>query len=172
MSNRLDARKEAVDLFLSELMDSGDDWEAGGSLPDLLEELYKGEHIDVRHLAVAGALVCDMRQIHGSSGGLTARYGSQVDGGRSEGRPPRFGARPEAFDRMNRVLRGLRQHERELLKRCILNRELRRGGLAQWGREQSAYAHGDTARAFAVGQVKSMLETLGELYRSHVPQSA
>ncbi len=145
-----------------------EDYQAGGALPELLIDLKREGHIDDRLYSAGSRLVLDMTRCHGTSAGLTAQYGDQVQGGRSEKLPSRFAVELDAFRRMDRVLGGLKQHERETLRQCVVSKELQRGNLSDMGRRNSRYATPKTARAFAVGQIKALLESVAEMY--HMPR--
>lgn len=149
---------------------STEDWQAGGHLGDFLRDIYKAGHLAPEEFVAGMSLLDDMQQVHGTSGGLTARYGDQVDNVQPERLPPRFGSRPDAYQRMQTALDSLRPHERDLLSHLVRGRELQRGKLSDWGRVRSGYSRPDAQAAFAVGQIKSMLASLGEIYRSRVPR--
>lgn len=176
MSNRQHIAPSQAAEFLLELgvvaIEIGlDDWQAGGALPDVLKDLKREGHIS-DSLYVAGCrLAHDMTRCHGRSGGLVSRYCDQVDGGVSEGLPPQHATDFDAFQRMDSVLGHLRGHEREILAFCVLSRELQRGSLSDWGRQRSKYQSAKTAKAFATGQIRSMLQSLEELYRDRVPRT-
>lgn len=142
-----------------------DDWQAGGSLADILHDLKREGHIGDTLYVDGCRLVHDLTRCHGSSVGLTARYGDQVDSGGSGYLPGMRQSDPDAFARVERVLSALRQHERRTLQHCILTRQQRRGGLAAWGRLRTAYRTEKTARAAGTGEVRALLETISELYR-------
>lgn len=147
-----------------------EDWQAGGAFPDIVKDLKLDKHIGDR-LYIAGCrLAHDMQAIHGTSAGLVSRYGEYVASGVSDRLPARFGTDGDAFKRMCVVLGHLREHERSLLQFCIVSRELDRGKLCDWGRQNSGYATSKTARAAATGQIRSLLESIEEIYRSRVPR--
>ena len=155
-----------IDMFVSDLRSktTTEDWQAGGGLPDIVRELHRDRHLPARLVQAACHLVADMARCHGSSGGLVSSHGVRVDGGSGD-RDLGPVADVDAWQRMSRVLSSLRPHERELLTWCIVSGELERGSLADWGRQLSAYSTPRTARAFAAGQIRSMLETVGAGYQ-------
>lgn len=160
--------------FIADLSDvaekvGNEDWQAGGNFVDILTDLKREGHIG-DELYIAGCrLLHDMTRVHGASTGLTAKYDDKVDTGSQPSLPPRFAADLDAFTRMNSVLCQLRDHERAVLAFCILSRELQRGSMSDWGRQHSAYVTAKRAHSFAVGQIKSLLESLSEIYRSRIP---
>lgn len=148
-----------------------DDWMAGGSFPDLLTDLKRQGHIS-DDLYIAGCrLVHDMTRFHGSSAGIVAQYGERTakgDGSSERRNVSDF----DAFRRMDAILSAMRDHERKMLAFCVLSRELERGSLADWGRQQSSFKTRQQAKAVAVGQVKTLLQTISELYRQKIPITA
>lgn len=143
-------------------------WQAGGSFQDLIQTLLKEGHI-TDDLYVAGCrLVRDMQRSSGCSDGLIARYGAQVDCAKGDGGMLGASYDRDAFRRMETVLRGMRTHERMLFQSLALSRERARGSLADIGRQSSRYGTSKTAKAFAAGQVRSLLQTIHELYRMKI----
>jgi len=142
-----------------------EDYQAGGSLPDVLNDLKREGHIDDRLYIAGSRLVIDMTRCHGHSGSLVSKYGDQVQGGGSEYLPSRFKTDFEAFRRMDAVLNGLKEHERHTLRECVTAKEAQRGQLSDIGRRRSGYTTAKTARAFAVGQIKALLESVAEMYQ-------
>lgn len=155
MSNRIAAARTA--------RTGNETWLAGGAMGDVLEGLKKERHITDRQYVVGMCLLEDMRKAHGTSGGLIPQIGERVDTTLRARLFPPGGGDPDSFARMQRLLAGLRQHERELLGFLIVRAELPRGSLADWGRGRSAYAHGRSARAFTTGQISSALSSLAEI---------
>ena len=147
-----------------------EDWQAGGAFGDILEDLKREGHIR-DELYIAGfRLIHDMTRCHGHSGGLIGSYDDNPKGGRHERLPAVHVPDMDAFSRMDRVLGGLRGHERELLSYCVKSRDLARGGISDWGRQRSKYSTAKTQRAWTVGQIRSLLESIFELYtRSYHP---
>lgn len=142
------------------------DWMAGGAVGDVVEELRKEGHISDRQYVAVCRLLEDMRRAHGTSAGIVPEYGERVQTSvRPRGRPP-GGGDPDAFNRMDRLLGSLREHERRMLGYLIVKKELPRGSLADYGRQASGYKHNRAARAFATGKIRSLLESIEELYCS------
>ena len=159
--DRPDKRRQPAPVALS-----GEDWQAGGGMADIIDGLHRDRHIPDRLLMAAGRLLWDMTRCHGSSAGLVMRMGDYVEAGGATdgGLPARFGADLDAFLRMERTLSRMRRHERELLAFLIRSNDRKMGGgLAEWGGRVSSYGTPKTARAAATGQVRAMLETVAEL---------
>lgn len=146
---------------ISELADEvgSTDWQAGGAFGDIVDDMARSQHISADLYRGARRLLSDMRRAHGTSAGV-GLYGEDRRGG--DGRP--CSGDLEAFDRMSRVLGRLRAHERALLSWCILSRELRSGELADWGREHSRFKTRQQAKAYALGQIRSLVESITEAY--------
>lgn len=162
----------AASRFLADLASHAreggtDHWHAGGSFPDILHDLMREGHL-TNEQYIAGSRLChDLTRCHGTSCGLTARYGDQVEGGRSEGLPQPFRTDPDAFTRMDRVMSKLRDHERTVLQFCVMAREAKRGTLSDLGRQTTNYKTAKTTKAAATAQVRGLLQSLVELYRDY-----
>jgi hypothetical protein len=107
--------------------------------------------------------LAELRGAHGTSAGLVSETAERVDAGvRQRLCPPGgpSGTLPALDARLNR----LRSHERRLMAYLIRHRELVRGGLSDFGRTHSGYKTARTTRAFAVGQIAALLDTLAEEY--------
>jgi hypothetical protein len=65
-----------------------------------------------------------------------------------------------SITKLDECLNRLRPHERELLKHLVTIREKPGAGLASYGRARSAYSTGRTARAFVVGRISALLESV------------
>ena len=138
-----------------------EDWAAGGALGEIIDDLRREGHLTDDLYAAGGRLVHDMTRCHGSSSAWgVGAYGERIGRGDGVSRRADF----DAFQRMAAVLARLREHERTLLAFCILSRELERGKLADWGRKASSYKTRQQCKAFAVGQIRSMLETVADAY--------
>ena len=70
---------------------------------------------------------------------------------------------------MERLLKGLRPHERALVKALVTSPERGVVSLSEYGKARSNYATQRTARAYATGRLVAMLETLSEVLE---PQEA
>lgn len=133
----------------------------GGAFGDVLADLRSEEHLTQRQYDAGQLLLALLQAWHGSSAGMVGQLSCRVDAPLLlPSWPPGGGA---GMHMMERMLRGMRQHERELLKFLALHRELPRGSLADWGRTRSAYRTSKTQRAVAVGRVGGMLDTIAEL---------
>lgn len=168
-----DITERLVQVGLNAKYGELEDYQAGGALPELLIDLRREGHIDDRLYSAGSRLVLDMTRCHGTSAGLTAQYGDQVQGGRGEKLPGKFKTELDAFRRMDKVLGGLNAHEREVLRQCVVSKELQRGNLSDMGRRLSGYTTAKTARAFAVGRITALLESVAEMYQMprYVPPS-
>ena len=142
----------------------GDDWQAGGAMGDIIEGLRKERHIRDRAFAATVRLLEDMRQAHGTSGGIVPVIAERVQ---SSVRPllwPPGGGDQDAFQRMQSVLNRLRGHEREVMAYMIRARELPRGSLSERGRQLSGYEHSRSARAYMTGRICALLDSIAEAY--------
>lgn len=135
---------------------------AGGAMEEVIDVLRREGHVPDRLYVSALHLLGDMRNALGSSAGLVGQLGVRVDSSRRGG----HGAfrHSAAFERMRRILDGLRPHERELMRWLVTCRELERGTLVDRGRLTSGYEHARTARAYATGQIVSLLATIADGY--------
>ncbi len=165
MSSRTSAHALSSDAFFFKLGGGAttENWMAGGATEDVVDELRKEGHVTDRQYVAVRRFLDDMRKAHGSSGGIVPQYGERVQSSLRERMAPPGGGDPDAFVRMNRVLTGLREHERQLLGYLIVKRELPRGSLTDRGRMTSGYSNGKTARAFTTGQIRALFESIAEL---------
>lgn len=160
------AERFLLDLAGKSRDGQGEDWQAGGALPDILHDLKREGHLSDTLYVDGCRLVHDLTRCHGTSAGLTGRYGEQVDMGRGDGMPRSWQTDPDAFARVERVLSSLRHHERRVLERCILARQMARGAMGEWGREMTAYSDRAQCKAAAVGIVVAMVRSISEAYRA------
>lgn len=140
-------------------------WLAGGAFPDSLMEMQRdGAHIPPDHLASARRFLDCLQACHGDSVGVVGMYGERVQTSFRQRLRPSGGAGNErARALMERVIAGLRSHERALLMWLIIRKELPRGALADLGRQASAYRTSKTTRAYTVGRISALLATIHEL---------
>lgn len=141
--------------------------EAGGSLPDLIADLAKSGRLTQRESRAAFQLVKDIRSSGGCSGSLGCRYGERISSGTGGGKLD-FG-RPvgptDADVRLQFVLDGLSEGDREVFKFLVVNGELARPKLADFGASRAGYKPGsDTAAGYAVGRVAAMLDHIADGY--------
>ena len=129
-------------------------------MPDVVADLVLEGHLQPRLQRAAQLFLVALQASHGSSGGLVMSTRDKIDVSRrpSYGPPPGGGS----IALMERLLKGLHHHERELLKHLVTAREKPRGALSDYGKGRSAYASQRTAHAFAVGRLTGLLETLAE----------
>jgi hypothetical protein len=137
---------------------------AGGSMGDVMEELHKEGHIRSAHYVAVCKLLDDMRRSHGTSAGIVSMPSERVDTSIRDRLAPPGGGDQDAFARMSKALERLRSHERELLAFLVLQRELARGALSDYGRQWSSYKTNKTTRAVAVGKVSSLAASIAEAY--------
>ena len=137
---------------------------AGGSFPDVLNELHKEGHITATQYAAASRFVMDLQRSHGTSDGIVSQTQERVQTSLRERLAPPGGGDVDAFARMDKLLSQLRRHERLILEFLILRRELPRGSLCDLGRQLSRYQTNKTTRAAAVGRIGALLDSVVELY--------
>lgn len=142
----------------------GEDWQAGGSIGDIIDSMYKEGHVRDELYVICLRLLDDMRRTHGTSGGIVLELGERVQTSVRERTAPPGGGDPDAFDRMERALSKLRAHEREMMAYLIRTRELPPGGLAHVGQQSSGYKHARSARAYMTGRIVALLESIAEVY--------
>lgn len=167
-------KASAATMFIAQLAslskDGGNEHlHAGGSFPDIILDMKREGHISDNVYVSGARFIHDLTRCHGTSAGLTSRYGDQVDAGRGERLPPRFATDVDAFARVDRVLAALWDHEREVLTFCVLSREAKRGALVDYGRQRSAFKTRQQTRAVAIGQICSLLRSIHEAYHMKIP---
>lgn len=140
------------------------DWNAGGAMGDVVEELHREGHVPDDHCLAVYRLLEDMRRAHGSSDGIVGQVCERVQTCTRERLAPPGGGDLDAFNRMTRLLDALSVHERRLLNFLVVQRELARGSLSDLGRMSSGYQTNKTTRAFAVGRISSLLASIHESY--------
>ena len=94
----------------------------------------------------------------GSSDGLVGQISDKVDCSRRPRMFPPLGG--DATSAISRELSRLRQHEIDLLSRIALGRGR---CLEDYGKIHSSYKTNKTARAFAIGRVTALLDSVAEL---------
>lgn len=140
----------------------------GGALGDVLDELKEEGHLSSRQYH-AGVLLLRMLQTwHGTSAGFSRWLVERIDNGGYEDAVAQRVARAD-LERLDVLLKGLRQHEREFLKFLVVHRERPRGTLADWGGIKSAYKTNKTRRAVTVGRASGFLDSVAELILPPAP---
>lgn len=135
----------------------------GGAMGDLLEDLQQERHLSERQWLAATLFLRDLQGVHGHSGGLVGELRDKVDVSvRPRLWPP--GGPSGDLGALDARLNRLRGHERRLMEFLIRHRELARGSLKDFGRMHSAYTKRETARAYAIGRIAALLETLADEY--------
>jgi hypothetical protein len=129
-----------------------------GPLPDIFDDI--AEHLQPRTRRAASLLVAAVQAHHGNSGGLVTNISEKVDVGRVARLRPPGG---QSTDLMEKLLHGLRRHEREMIKALVVSPERGVASLTAFGRSRSSYDSQKTARSYAVGRLVAMLETLSEV---------
>lgn len=133
----------------------------GGSMGDVIEDMAEKGHLNARQREAAALFLAALQAHHGSSQGIVGSTSDKVDCTLQLPCWPPGGGVP--VDACERLLKGLRGHERELLKFLVTHRELPRGSLADWGRQHSNYKTGKTQLAVTVGRVTAMLDSIAEI---------
>lgn len=134
----------------------------GGSMGELISELHSEGHVNPRQFRAVVALLSDLRAYHGDSGGLVGYPTEKVQTGASERIWPPGG--PPGIVELGNRLNRLRPHERHLMRRLVVGKEMARGTLADLGRLSSGYKTAKTRKAVAVGRICAFLDTLVEIY--------
>jgi hypothetical protein len=130
-------------------------------MADLIQDLAAEKHLSPRQIRAASMFLRELQAHHGSSGGLVTNITEKIDVGRQARLRPPGGPSIAALDaRLNK----LHQHERVLLAALVRHGEKGRATLSDYGRQRSGYSTGRTARAFSVGRVSGLLETLADTY--------
>jgi hypothetical protein len=133
----------------------------GGALPDVIDDLHAEGHLTQRQHQAALLFLRELQASCGRSAGLVMDISERVDTSRRPAsRPPGGPSVAHLDQRLNR----LHGHERQLMAHLVRSRELARGKLSDYGRTRSAYATQKTARAFAVGRVSALLDSLADTY--------
>lgn len=126
---------------------------------DVLEDVR--EHLTDRQWRAGLLFLRELQKHHGQSAGLVSSISEKIDLSHKARLRPPGGPSIAALDaRMHR----LRPHERTLMAYLIKQRELVRGGLADFGRQHSGYAQVKTQRAYVTGLIAAMLSTLADEY--------
>lgn len=162
--------------FRSNSFDRGADWMSNrrkvspgaplGPLPDILDDI--SEHLQPRTRRAAALFVAAVQSSHGSSAALVTGdlSNTRVDISRTaRGAPP--GGQSTML--MEKLLKGLRRHERALIHALVTSPERGVVSLSAYGKSRSSYDSQRTARAFATGRLVGLLETLSEVLE---PQEA
>lgn len=139
-----------------------ENWQAGGSLGDVLEDLAREGHLTQSQMRAILLFMYDLKTHHGSTAGLVGKLDERVSTSFNFSRLPQGVRNVESFARLSKLFQSLHAHERDFLSFLVRSRELPRGGLGDWGRMHSAYSNAKQSRAFAVGQVRSLAQTIAE----------
>lgn len=139
-----------------------EDWQSGGSLGDILEDLAKEGHLTQGQMRAILMFLYDLRTHHGSTGSLVGTIDDRVNTSFRVSQMPQGIRNVESFDRLTKLFRSLHEHERDFLSFLVRSRELPRGSLGDWGRTHSAYNNAKQSRAFAIGQVRSLAQSIAE----------
>jgi hypothetical protein len=119
----------------------------------------EASHLTVSQYEAAKLIMAYMAGGWGSSEGLVGQIGTKVDCSTvARLYPPSGGGHLD--ERTAQQLRGLRQHEIELISRIAFGRGR---CLEEYGMVNSGYKTNKTARAFAIGRVTALLESVAEL---------
>ena len=134
----------------------------GGSMADVIDDIDMEGHLTSRHRLAATMFMADLQSSHGTSEGVVADTQPRVD----TSVRPRFWpvGSPGDIASLDQRLNRLRRHERQLMGHLVKSRELARGSLSDYGRMRSGYQSQKTARAYAVGRVVALLDTLADEY--------
>lgn len=143
----------------------GDDWMAGGNLGDVLTGLHREGHVRPHQARAVSLFLDDMRRCHGSSAGLVCQMDNDKIGNSGKAMFLTSHGDLFAFERMQSLLASLHPHERQTLAFLITCKEKDRGSLADYGRRHSAYEPAKTTRAWSVGRISALLESIAERYR-------
>ena len=133
-------------------------------MADVLLSLQREGHLRDAHCVTGFNFLKDLQRSHGSSDGLVGMMSDKVDASFKPSMAPPGAGNAGGLDQLDFVLSRLRSHERNLLKYLVEHRELPRGGLLDWARQHCNYTTQKTAKAFAVGRIQSMLESMAEIY--------
>lgn len=134
---------------------------------DVLEEWKQEGHLTERQYLAGRVLLAILQRCHGSSDGIVGQLLDKVDGStRCPDWPPGSGA---DVAELERLLKGLRRHEREFMRHLVVHRERPRGTVADWGSVKSSYRTNKTRRAFTVGRGTGFLDSVAELCLPPVP---
>jgi hypothetical protein len=130
---------------------------------DVLTSLVKEGHLTQAQARAGYAFLKELQQYHGTSAGLVGQVQERVDmTTRSRLAPPDGGGMGTGS--IDLIVQGLRPHEQDLLRFLVIHKELPRGSLADWGRQNSGYKTPKTCKAMAVGAVRSMLDSMAAIY--------
>jgi len=149
-----------------DMSEGGQDWMAGGGIADVLGILQREGHIPSHQVLAISKLLDDMRAAHGSSKGLVCQMDNDRVGNSGTALFLTSHGDLYAFERMQSLLASLHPHERRTLAHLITYKEKDRGSLNDFGRTHSAYETPKTARAFAIGRVSALLQSIAERYPS------
>ncbi len=116
------------------------------------------KHLTIYQRDAALLLMAYMEATGGSSAGLVGRMADKVDCSTVQRSHPPGGG--ELDERWARLLRSLHKHELELITRIAHGRG---GCLEQLGKVKSSFKANRTARAFAIGRVTALLDSVVEL---------
>jgi hypothetical protein len=139
----------------------------GGSLGDIIDDLRHEGHLSPRQLKAVLIFLAELQRSHGASAGLVTNISEKVDLSRREAQRPPGGA---SITELDHRLHRLRPHERELLKCLITAREKPRGTLTDYGKARCGFSQQRTAKAFAIGRVSALLESLADDFLGPVKQ--
>jgi hypothetical protein len=126
----------------------------------VVDDIQKeANHLTTWQKLAAALLMQHMSGVIGSSDGLVGQMSTKVD---CSTRPR--AAPPNSYGSVNhqiaQVVSSLRPHEKDLLSRIARGRG---GCLADYGKVKSGFQVNRTARAFAIGRVSALLDTVAEL---------
>lgn len=128
----------------------------------VIDDIRKeASHLTNWQLAAAQLLMVHMNgQASGNSAGMVGQMSDKVDCSRvARTYPPGVGG-VALTETISRQLRGLRQHEIDLLSKIAFGRGR---CLEDYGRVRSSFKANRTARAFAIGRVTALLDSVAEL---------
>lgn len=132
---------------------------------DVISDLHQEGHVSPKQFRAAVSFLNDLHAWHGGSGGLVLGDIDDRVQMSHEGRlwPP-GGSYSAALGAFDARLKLLRPHERHLMRRLVVGKEMARGTLADLGRLSSGYKTAKTRKAVAVGRICAFLDTLVEIY--------
>jgi hypothetical protein len=143
----------------------------GGSMADVFEDLRAEGHLTGRQHQAVIRFLAELQTHHGRSDGIVGQIAERVQTSvRARLWPP--GGPSGNLGSLDARLNRLRGHERRLMAYLIKHRELTRGSLRDFGRVHSAYTKRETARAYAVGRIAALAETLADEYLGPIESEA
>lgn len=126
----------------------------------VIDDIQKeASHLTTYQKLAAALVMQHMCGVVGSSDGLVGQLSTKVD---CSTRPRALPPNPHGYinEQVARAVSNLRDHEKELLRRMA-------GGrgrcLSDYGKVKSGFKVNRTARAFAIGRVSALLDTVAEL---------